>query len=234
MMATIDSRPSALLLEMATRPVDHHEAGVGLGPFLEHDVVAHQRTAARRPRPAVRGRRRRSGRTARRRGAGGTHRLVSIVGCSLGGAPAPRSTGRQRCGDGYRAPVWAQPTRPRPPATVRGPCGAWWWPRGPAAASAGPSSSRSWPAARVLDRSVATAAEVCDGVVVVLAPDVVDSAEGRVPGATAVVAGGATRTESGRAGLRRGAPRGRGDAGPRRGPAPGGRGPVHSGDRRRA
>ena len=54
---------------------------------------------------------------------------------------------------------------------------------------------------RVLDRSVATAAEVCDGVVVVLAPDVVDSPEGRVPGATAVVAGGATRTESGRAGL---------------------------------
>jgi len=54
---------------------------------------------------------------------------------------------------------------------------------------------------RVLDRSVATAATVCDGVVVVVPPDAIGTAEAEVPGADVVVAGGATRTESGRAGL---------------------------------
>ncbi len=55
--------------------------------------------------------------------------------------------------------------------------------------------------ARVVDRSVEVAASCCEGVVVVLPPEVVGTADGRVAGATAVVAGGASRTESSRNGL---------------------------------
>ncbi len=54
---------------------------------------------------------------------------------------------------------------------------------------------------RVVDRSVATAAAVCDGVVVVVPASDLDDAE--VPGAAAVVAGGASRSASVRAGLTR-------------------------------
>lgn len=54
---------------------------------------------------------------------------------------------------------------------------------------------------RVVDRSVATARAVCDGVVVVLPGAAIGTAEGVVPGADAVVAGGATRAASVRAGL---------------------------------
>ncbi len=54
---------------------------------------------------------------------------------------------------------------------------------------------------RVVDRSVATAAAVCDGVVVVVPASDLDEAD--VPRATAVVAGGATRSASVRAGLAR-------------------------------
>ncbi len=53
--------------------------------------------------------------------------------------------------------------------------------------------------ARVVDRSVAAAAAVCDGVVVVVPAADLDRAE--VPGAAAVVAGGASRSASVRAGL---------------------------------
>ncbi len=54
---------------------------------------------------------------------------------------------------------------------------------------------------RVLERAVATAASVCDGVVVVLAPDVIGTDDGSVQGASIVVAGGTTRGESSRAGV---------------------------------
>ena len=54
---------------------------------------------------------------------------------------------------------------------------------------------------RVVDRSVATAAAACDGVVVVVPASDLDGAE--IPGATAVVAGGASRSASVRAGLAR-------------------------------
>lgn len=54
---------------------------------------------------------------------------------------------------------------------------------------------------RVIDRSVAVAAATCDGVVVVVAPDVVGTRDAEVPGADAVVAGGATRSGSVRNGL---------------------------------
>jgi 2-C-methyl-D-erythritol 4-phosphate cytidylyltransferase len=54
---------------------------------------------------------------------------------------------------------------------------------------------------RVIDRSVAAAAAVCDGVVVVLAPEVLGTDDAEVPGATTVVAGGATRSQSSRAGV---------------------------------
>lgn len=53
--------------------------------------------------------------------------------------------------------------------------------------------------ARVVDRSVATAAGVCDGVVVVV--PAADLSDTEVPGAVAVVAGGASRSASVRAGL---------------------------------
>lgn len=53
---------------------------------------------------------------------------------------------------------------------------------------------------RVLDHSVGTAARICDGVVAVVPADVLAGGELPVPGATAVVPGGATRTESSRAG----------------------------------
>lgn len=54
---------------------------------------------------------------------------------------------------------------------------------------------------RVVDRSVEVASSCCEGVVVVLPPEVVGTADGRVAGATTVVAGGASRTESSRNGL---------------------------------
>jgi 2-C-methyl-D-erythritol 4-phosphate cytidylyltransferase len=54
---------------------------------------------------------------------------------------------------------------------------------------------------RVLDRSVAVARRACDGVVVVLAPDVIGTPDAGVPGADRVVAGGDTRAASVRAGL---------------------------------
>jgi len=60
---------------------------------------------------------------------------------------------------------------------------------------------------RVIDRSVRTAIEACDGVVVVLPAEVLAAAEAktvpdvRVRGVDAIVAGGATRAESVRAGL---------------------------------
>ncbi|MFM7064088.1 MAG: 2-C-methyl-D-erythritol 4-phosphate cytidylyltransferase [Actinomycetes bacterium] len=54
---------------------------------------------------------------------------------------------------------------------------------------------------RVLDRSVAACRTVCGGVVVVLAADVLGTPDADVPGADAVVAGGATRSESVRRGL---------------------------------
>ena len=54
---------------------------------------------------------------------------------------------------------------------------------------------------RVIDRSVSVAAANCDGVVVVVAPDVVGTRDAEVPGADAVVAGGATRSGSVRNGL---------------------------------
>ena len=53
--------------------------------------------------------------------------------------------------------------------------------------------------ARVVDRSVAAAAAACEGVVVVVPAE--DLADSDVPGATAVVAGGASRSASVRAGL---------------------------------
>lgn len=55
--------------------------------------------------------------------------------------------------------------------------------------------------ARVLDRSVAVARAAADGVVVVLSADALGTPEAEVPGADAVVAGGATRADSVRAGL---------------------------------
>ncbi|MHB1138494.1 MAG: IspD/TarI family cytidylyltransferase [Microthrixaceae bacterium] len=54
---------------------------------------------------------------------------------------------------------------------------------------------------RVVDRSVRTAAAVCDGVVLVLPAASLGSSDAAVPGATTVVAGGATRADSVRAGL---------------------------------
>ena len=54
---------------------------------------------------------------------------------------------------------------------------------------------------RVLDRSVELCRRVCAGVVVVVSPAAVGTANGSVPGADSVVAGGATRSESVRRGL---------------------------------
>lgn len=54
---------------------------------------------------------------------------------------------------------------------------------------------------RVIDRSVRVAAALCDGVVVVVPAGVLRSAEAEVEHADLVVAGGATRAESVRAGL---------------------------------
>lgn len=54
---------------------------------------------------------------------------------------------------------------------------------------------------RVIDRSVGVAAASCDGVVAVVPPDEQGAAVTEVPGADVVVAGGATRSASVRAGL---------------------------------
>ncbi|MFZ4519212.1 MAG: IspD/TarI family cytidylyltransferase [Microthrixaceae bacterium] len=54
---------------------------------------------------------------------------------------------------------------------------------------------------RVIDHSVAAAAAVCDGVVAVVPADSLDTDDGVVPGTAAVVAGGADRVGSVRAGL---------------------------------
>ena len=54
---------------------------------------------------------------------------------------------------------------------------------------------------RIVDRSVAVLRAHCDGVVVVLAAEVIGTADGVVPGADAVVAGGDSRSASVRAGL---------------------------------
>src|SRR3954469_24480118 len=54
---------------------------------------------------------------------------------------------------------------------------------------------------RVIDRSVRTAAEACDGVVVVVPSEVLAGPQGSVPDADLVVAGGDTRAGSVRAGL---------------------------------
>lgn len=54
---------------------------------------------------------------------------------------------------------------------------------------------------RVIDRSVAVAAANCDGVVAVVAPDVVGTSDAELPGAAVVVAGGTTRSASVRNGL---------------------------------
>jgi 2-C-methyl-D-erythritol 4-phosphate cytidylyltransferase len=54
---------------------------------------------------------------------------------------------------------------------------------------------------RVLDHAVSTARAACDGVVAVLPVELVGTSAGEVPGADAVVAGGATRVASAHAGL---------------------------------
>ena len=54
---------------------------------------------------------------------------------------------------------------------------------------------------RVIDRAARTAAAACDGVVAVLPADSLATADGQIPDATVVVAGGSTRSESVRAGL---------------------------------
>ncbi len=54
---------------------------------------------------------------------------------------------------------------------------------------------------RVVDRSVGVAAGNCDGVVVVVGPEVIGTPDADVPGADVVVAGGATRSASVRNGL---------------------------------
>ena len=54
---------------------------------------------------------------------------------------------------------------------------------------------------RVIDRASRTAADACDGVVAVLPADSLATADGQIPDATVVVAGGSTRSESVRAGL---------------------------------
>jgi 2-C-methyl-D-erythritol 4-phosphate cytidylyltransferase/2-C-methyl-D-erythritol 2,4-cyclodiphosphate synthase len=54
---------------------------------------------------------------------------------------------------------------------------------------------------RVVDRSVRIAAGSCDGVVVVVPEDALGGPDGEVPLADVVVGGGATRTESSRAGV---------------------------------
>ena len=54
---------------------------------------------------------------------------------------------------------------------------------------------------RVVDRSATVAASCCEGVVVVLPAEIVDTPAGRVEAATVVVPGGASRTESSRNGL---------------------------------
>jgi 2-C-methyl-D-erythritol 4-phosphate cytidylyltransferase len=54
---------------------------------------------------------------------------------------------------------------------------------------------------RVIDRAARTAAAACDGVIAVLPADSLATADGQVPDATVVVAGGSTRSESVRAGL---------------------------------
>ena len=65
----------------------------------------------------------------------------------------------------------------------------------------GPKQFEVLDGVRVIDRSVALLRPVCDGVVVVVAPDVVGTADADVPGADEVVAGGASRSASVRAGL---------------------------------
>jgi 2-C-methyl-D-erythritol 4-phosphate cytidylyltransferase len=54
---------------------------------------------------------------------------------------------------------------------------------------------------RIVDHAVEAARRSCDGVVVVLPPELIGTAAADVPGADLVVAGGATRVESTRAGL---------------------------------
>jgi len=61
----------------------------------------------------------------------------------------------------------------------------------------GPKQRRLIAGRTVVERSVATACDVCDGVVAVLPPD----DDQAVPGADVIVAGGATRSASVRAGL---------------------------------
>ncbi|MCP4436001.1 MAG: 2-C-methyl-D-erythritol 4-phosphate cytidylyltransferase [Actinomycetia bacterium] len=53
----------------------------------------------------------------------------------------------------------------------------------------------------VLGHSVTTAAQACDGVVVVVPADEVEACRAMVPGADVVVSGGSTRSESSRAGV---------------------------------
>jgi len=54
---------------------------------------------------------------------------------------------------------------------------------------------------RVIDRAARTAAAACDGVIAVLPADSLATADGQIPDATVVVAGGSTRSDSVRAGL---------------------------------
>jgi 2-C-methyl-D-erythritol 4-phosphate cytidylyltransferase len=54
---------------------------------------------------------------------------------------------------------------------------------------------------RVIDRSARTAAAACDGVIAVLPADSLATPDGQIPDATVVVAGGASRSDSVRAGL---------------------------------
>src|SRR5918996_1143722 len=70
--------------------------------------------------------------------------------------------------------------------------------RGPRRGAGGPLGARPGPGRRVLDWSLAVGRDVADGVVAVVAPDRLDTPE---PGADTVVAGGATRSASVRAGL---------------------------------
>lgn len=65
----------------------------------------------------------------------------------------------------------------------------------------GPKQFELLDGVRVVDRSVDLLRAACDGIVVVMAPDVVGSVEADVPGADVVVAGGDSRSASVRAGL---------------------------------
>lgn len=94
------------------------------------------------------------------------------------------------------------PVRADPPARSAGATGVW---AIVVAAGSGSRFKGATPkqylplgAGRVLDASLAAAAAVADGVVLVVGADYVDQAE---PGATTVVQGGATRSDSVREGL---------------------------------